>query len=201
MIIEKIRVSVFFTNCYIIGCEKEKLCGIIDPGDETEKIKEIIAKFGLKPTLIINTHGHFDHIGGNNFFDLPVYIHEYDAEFLKNPDKNLSSLFSTPYICKNKVITFQEGEKIKIGKLTIDIIHTPGHTPGSVCLKFNNILFTGDTLFRDGIGRTDFPGGNEKELIKSIREKILILPEDTKIYPGHGEKSNIGNIKKWLNFS
>lgn len=198
MILKRIIVGNFFTNCYIIGCKKEKLCAIIDPGDEAEKIKKIIEKLELRPIMIINTHGHFDHIGGNNFFELPAYIHKNDLVFLKDPEKNLSSFFSLPYICKNKIVELSDGEKIQIGEIILEVIHTPGHTPGSICLKFNNILFTGDTVFSDGIGRTDFPFGNEEMLLKSIKEKILIFPDNIEIYPGHGEISNIGNLKKWL---
>ena len=198
MIIEKIIVGDFFTNCYIVGCEKEKVCGIIDPGSEGEKIKEIIESKNLKPIMIINTHGHFDHIGANNFFDLPVYIHKEDFEFLKDPEKNLSSFFSFPYVCKNEVIKLEEKDVIKIGNLNLLVLHTPGHTPGSICLKIENILFTGDTIFAYGIGRTDFPEGDEEKLIKSIKEKIFILNDDIRILPGHGEISDLKNIKKWL---
>lgn len=197
MIIERIIIGDVFTNCYIVGCEEEKICGIIDPGDNGEKIEEKIKKLNFKPIMIINTHGHFDHIGANHFFNLPVYIHKYDFEFLKNPEKNLSSLFAIPYICKNnRVFILEEGDIIKIGKLNLKVIHTPGHTPGSICLKIDNILFTGDTLFADGIGRTDFPEGDEERLIKSIKEKILILPDETIIYPGHGEITKLKNIKE-----
>ncbi|MCM8804572.1 MAG: MBL fold metallo-hydrolase [Candidatus Omnitrophica bacterium] len=198
MILEKIVVGGFLTNCYIIGCEKKKECGIIDPGDDVERIEQIIKKNNLKPIMIINTHGHYDHIKGNNFFNLPVYIHKYDKEFLIDPEKNLSSLFSTPYICKNNIIQIEEKDIIKIGNLSFEVIHTPGHTPGSICLKLNNILFSGDTIFSDGIGRTDFPFGNEELLIKSIKEKILVLPDEIEVYPGHGEKTKIKNLKKWL---
>jgi hydroxyacylglutathione hydrolase len=198
MVIERIVVGDFFTNCYIIGCEEEKVCGIIDPGSEGEKIKKIIENKNLKPLIIINTHGHFDHIGANNFFNLPVYIHEDDFEFLKDPEKNLSSFFSFPYVCENEVFKLKENDVIKIGKLNIEVIHTPGHTPGSICLKIKDILFTGDTIFADGIGRTDFPEGDEEKLIKSIETKIFILNDNIKIFPGHGEISDLGKIKKWL---
>ncbi len=198
MIIEKIIVGDFFTNCYIVGCEKEKVCGIIDPGSEGEKIKEIIESKNLKPIMIINTHGHFDHIGANHFFNLPVYIHKDDLEFLRDPEKNLSSFFSMPYVYKNDVFTLKENDVIKIGKLKLEVLHTPGHTPGSICLKIENILFTGDTIFAYGIGRTDFPEGDEEKLIKSIKEKIFILNDDIRILPGHGEISELKNIKKWL---
>lgn len=198
MLIKRIIVGDFLTNCYILASEKEKLCCIIDPGYNGEKINETIKKLNLVPIMIINTHGHFDHIGANNFFDLPVYIHKYDEEFLKDPEKNLSSLFSTPYICKNNLILLEDEDIIKIGGLKIEIIHTPGHTPGSICLHLEDILFTGDTIFSDGIGRTDFPKGDEELLIKSIKEKIIKLPNEVIIYPGHGETSHLGYFKSWF---
>ncbi|MCX7917580.1 MAG: MBL fold metallo-hydrolase, partial [bacterium] len=136
MVLQKIIVGNFYTNCYILGCEKTKICGIIDPGDEGEKITKFIEKEKLNPFMIINTHGHFDHIGANHLFNLPVYIHKNDFEFLKNPEKNLSSLFDIPYVCKNKVFIVEEKDVIKIGEINLEVIHTPGHTPGSICLKF-----------------------------------------------------------------
>ncbi|MGB9678265.1 MAG: MBL fold metallo-hydrolase [Candidatus Ratteibacteria bacterium] len=201
MKIKRVIMTDFYTNTYIFGCEKKNVCAIIDPGGDVDKIKKEIEKENLKPIFIINTHGHFDHICGNNFFNLPVYIHKEDIEFLKNPDKNLSSLFSFPYFCNNEILELKEGDEIKIGEIKLEVIHTPGHTPGSICLKFGNILFTGDTLFAEGIGRTDFPESDEEKLIKSIKEKLLLLPENTEIYPGHGENSNIKKVKNWLIFS
>ncbi|MCM8766998.1 MAG: MBL fold metallo-hydrolase [Candidatus Omnitrophica bacterium] len=198
ILIERIIVGNFFTNCYIIGSKEENLCAIVDPGDEGEKINRLIDKLKLKPLFIINTHGHFDHIGANDFFNLPIYIHKDDFEFLKNPEKNLSFFFSMQYICKNHVFLIEEKDIIKIGKIKIEIIHTPGHTPGSICLKVDNILFTGDTIFADGIGRTDFPDGDEVILIKSIKEKLITLPDQTFIFPGHGELSNLKSFKNWF---
>ncbi|MCX7916846.1 MAG: MBL fold metallo-hydrolase, partial [bacterium] len=109
-----------------------------------------------------------------------------------------SSLFDIPYVCKNKVFIVEEKDVIKIGEINLEVIHTPGHTPGSICLKFDNILFTGDTIFADGIGRTDFPEGNEGKLIKSIKEKILLLPDEVIIYPGHGESTKLKDFKDWF---
>ena len=110
--------------------------------------------------------------------------------------KNLSSFFPPQYVFKGEVITIKEGEKIEVGSLSFEIIHTPGHTPGSICLKTGNIVFTGDTLFAGGVGRTDFPGGDENILFSSIREKLFTLPEEIIIYPGHGPSSTIGDEKR-----
>lgn len=198
MIIERIVVGEFLTNCYVIGCEKEKVCAIIDPGDEDLKIKKVIEKHSLNPVMIINTHGHIDHIKANDKFNLPVYIHKDDFEFLKDPEKNLSSFFSSPYICNCQIYKLDENDEIKIGKIILKVIHTPGHTPGSICLKGNGFIFSGDTIFSDGIGRTDFPEGDSEKLFKSIKEKILTLPSDTEVYPGHGE---IFFLKDFSSFS
>lgn len=195
MKIKKMVLGQFFVNCYIVTCEKTGKCAIIDPGADSEKIKEEIEKEKLVPEIIINTHGHFDHIAENEKFNLPVYIHRDDEEFLKNPEKNLSAFFSSPYICGSKTITVKEGDIIKIGDVSLQVIHTPGHTPGSICLIAEGISFTGDTLFAGGIGRTDFPGGNEEKLINSINKKLFTLPEKTIIYPGHGDISTIEKEK------
>lgn len=196
MIVEKIVIGEFYENCYIVGCEKTKKAVIIDPGGEGSKIKSFIKEKRLIPRFIINTHGHIDHIRANDQFNLPVYIHEFDREYLTDPVKNLSSFFPPQYVFKGEVITIKEGEKIEVGSLSFEIIHTPGHTPGSICLKTENIVFTGDTLFAGGVGRTDFPGGDENILFSSIREKLFTLPEEIIIYPGHGPSSTIGDEKR-----
>jgi len=194
--VNKIVVGEVKANCYVIGCEETKKIVIIDPGDEPEKIKKIIGEKNLKPEIIINTHGHIDHISANDAFGLPVYIHRLDAEFLKEPDKNLSTFFAVPYTCNCETRLLEDGDVIEVGKLTFTVIHTPGHTPGGICLKTDNVVFTGDTLFCNGVGRTDFTGGSEEKLFKSIREKLFILSDETVIYPGHGPSSTIGKEKQ-----
>ncbi|MCM8778130.1 MAG: MBL fold metallo-hydrolase [Candidatus Omnitrophica bacterium] len=191
MIIEKIVVGEFQTNCYIVGCEKTGKGFIIDPGDEYKEIKEVIKKVGIEPSFIVNTHGHMDHIKDDEKFNLPVYIHSHDLECLTDPERNLSQLFGLFLTCKVQSFTVEEGDILKAGEISFQIIHTPGHTPGSICLKCGDILFTGDTLFCGGYGRTDLPGGSEETLFKSIRNKLLLLPDETLIYPGHGPSSII----------
>ncbi|MCM8760488.1 MAG: MBL fold metallo-hydrolase [Candidatus Omnitrophica bacterium] len=198
MIIEKIVVGEFQTNCYIVGCEKTGNGFIIDPGDEYEKIKEVIKKVGIEPSFIVNTHGHMDHIKDDEKFNLPVYIHSQDTGCLKDPERNLSQLFGLFLTIKVESVGVEEGDILKIGNLSFQIIHTPGHTPGSICLKCENILFTGDTLFCGGYGRTDLPGGSEELLFKSIRTKLLVLPDETLIYPGHGPSSTIGQERRFF---
>lgn len=209
-ILSKIVVGEIKANCYIVGCEETKKAVIIDPGAEPEKIRKVIEEKNLKPEIIINTHGHIDHILANDAFNLPVYIHRLDVEFLKDPDKNLSAFFAVPYTCNCETKLLEDGDIIKVGKLNFTVIHTPGHTPGGICLKLSlcplprwernigegeNVVFSGDTLFCNGVGRTDFTGGSEEKLFKSIREKLFILSDDTIIYPGHGPSSTIGREK------
>ncbi|MBU4311563.1 MAG: MBL fold metallo-hydrolase [Candidatus Omnitrophica bacterium] len=195
MIIETIVVGMMETNCYIVGDESTKEAFIIDPGSDYKKIKNIIDKGGLKPQAVINTHGHGDHIGANNNFDLPVWIHGADAEFLQDPSKNLSGALG--FLLKTKAASriLKEGEVLTAGRVKLEVMHTPGHTPGSICLKGDSAIFTGDTLFCEGIGRTDLAYGSEEDILSSIKEKLFILPDDYAVYPGHGPCSTIGHEK------
>ncbi len=196
MIIETIVVGMMETNCYIAGDGSTKEVFIIDPGSDYKKIKNIIDKGGLKPQAVINTHGHSDHIGADNEFDLPVWIHGSDAEFLQDPSKNLSGAFG--FLLKTKAASrvLKEGEVLTVGRVKLEVIHTPGHTPGSICLKGDGVVFTGDTLFCEGIGRTDFAYGSEEDILRSVKEKLFVLPDDCAVYPGHGPSTSIGYEKK-----
>ncbi|MFH1776372.1 MAG: MBL fold metallo-hydrolase [Candidatus Omnitrophota bacterium] len=190
-IIEKISVGMPETNCYIFGCLCTQEAVIIDPGFESDKIKIRIAALKLKIKCIINTHGHIDHISADNEFNLPVFIHKNDGPFLKSPQMNLSQFFGRTVVVNNPVTLLNDNEIITVGTLSLKVLHTPGHTPGGICLLSEGIVFTGDTLFFQGIGRTDFPYGDEKAILTSIREKLLTLSGDTIIYPGHGPASSI----------
>ena len=190
--------SGFFANTYFITKNKESI--IVDPGDESDRIKKLVKENDLTPQLILLTHGHIDHIKDvkplSDYYKIPVYIHEDEKLILESNDYNLSNILGIPlepfnierYLVDNEEIEF-EGEKLKI-------IHTPGHTPGSICIKGDNLLLSGDTLFACSVGRTDFPYGNEKLLIKSIKEKLLIMDDDIKVYPGHNEETTIGQEKR-----
>lgn len=197
MILEKVATGEFQSNCYILGTEKKNAI-IIDPGAEYSKIEARINRYKLKPSFIINTHGHIDHIGCDNEFGLAVYIHKEDKDFLFSSELNLSNFFSSPFILDCQVKTLKDREEIFLDEITLEVIHTPGHTPGSICLylKRREILFTGDTLFRYGIGRTDLPLGDEKQLLDSIKERLLVLPENTGILPGHGPNSVLREEKR-----
>jgi glyoxylase-like metal-dependent hydrolase (beta-lactamase superfamily II) len=197
MILDKIVVGEMEVNCYILADEETRETIIIDPGDDYAKIKRRLDNLDLKPKLILDTHGHIDHIGANDKFNLPIWIHKQDSDYLTHPQRNLSTFFVSPYVSPTADRLLEEGDKIRVGKeIVLEVIHTPGHTPGGICLKGDGFVFTGDTLFSGGIGRTDFPESSEKELLKSIREKILTLDEDMVIYPGHGPTSTIKAEKR-----
>jgi hydroxyacylglutathione hydrolase len=194
-VLRGLPVGPVAANCYIFGCANTKEAVVIDPGAEDNLIKQQINVSGLTPRYIINTHGHGDHIGANSKMRLPVFIHVSDAKCLTNPLKNMSMMLGMPISSPPASRLLEDGDKIDVGDLTIEIIHTPGHTPGSICLKCDEIVFTGDTLFAGGVGRTDLPGGSEAELIKSIRERLFVLPDETEVYPGHGPATTIGREK------
>ncbi|MFH1414050.1 MAG: MBL fold metallo-hydrolase [Candidatus Omnitrophota bacterium] len=204
MILEAVSVGAMQVNCYILASTPGSSAIIIDPGDQADKIQRVLDKHKLKPAIIINTHGHYDHIGCDNKFGAPVYIHQEDLVLLKDPKLNLSSLFSLDYQVKSRIKTLKHEDIIELDDIQLKVLHIPGHTPGGITLLMQKpkekIAFTGDTLFFQGIGRSDLAGGNEELLIKSIKEKLMVLPEDTVIYPGHGPSSTIGREKRSNSF-
>jgi glyoxylase-like metal-dependent hydrolase (beta-lactamase superfamily II) len=184
-------------NCYIIGCDETRQVAVIDPGGDAPQLLKEIAANNWQVQYIINTHGHFDHTGGNaeikRATGAPVLIHSADAEQLTDPASSLAMMVGNAGENMPADQLLQDGDRIKIGHtVELEVLHTPGHTLGGICLKTGNIIFVGDTLFRDSIGRTDFPGGSYRQLIQSIRERLLPLPDDTIAYPGHGPATTIG---------
>lgn len=196
MTLETIVVGPMQVNCYILGSKSTGEAIIIDPGAEGAKIKKRLLALGLKAGCIVNTHGHADHIGANAAFDVPVYIHRLDAEFLTNPELNLSAMFEAPLAMPAAQGLLEDGQRIEAAGQNLEVIHTPGHTPGGICLNAGEFVFTGDTLFAQGVGRSDFPYASEKDLLNSIRKKLMGLADETIIYPGHGPSSTIGEERK-----
>ncbi|MEG0451063.1 MAG: MBL fold metallo-hydrolase [Lysinibacillus sp.] len=189
------------TNCYIVS-NKEKECLIFDPGEEATRIIKAIRSNGLKPLAIFLTHAHFDHIGAldavREAFDLPVWIHEQEVSWLSDPSKNGSGKYkelpnySMAAPAKENII--KQERVFEIDSFKFKAIFTPGHSPGSISYIFeqDGFAIVGDTLFQQGVGRTDLIGGSTKVLMASIHDKLLTLPEDTIIYPGHGSYTTVG---------
>lgn len=190
IIIEQIPSGPFAVNTYILACPETMKGAVIDPAGEDEAILERIGEMGINILFILNTHGHSDHIMANNSFknalSCPVCLHEKDAEFFQDPGVCRMVERELGVFCPAEPdILLHEGQVLEIGKFLVKTLHTPGHTPGSVCFLAENNLFTGDTLFVEGAGRTDLPGGSLDELISSIEKQILPLPKETRIWPGH----------------
>jgi len=189
MEIIQIRLNKMVTFCYIIGDEATKVCALVDPAFETERILSLVKEGGYSVTHVINTHNHSDHTAGNaaiiSATGAKLVIHEQDAGKL---GRVFNSAFSRVLGGKGSPvpdILVKDGDRIEIGKIGLKILHTPGHTPGGICLYSEGNVFTGDTLFVGGVGRTDLPGGSMKRLLKSIHEKIYTLPGATVVLPGH----------------
>ena len=186
MIVKCFTVGWLSTNCYVVGCEETKEAVVIDPGMDNERETEPILKFieqnGFRINYIINTHGHPDHISGNAVMKeatgAPILIHENDAERVQ-ADRKL-----------------HDGDVLQVGNFKLVVLHTPGHTKDGISLLGDNAVFTGDTLFAGSVGRTDFFGGSYKELMRSIKIKLLPLPDSFKVYSGHGPSTTIGDEKK-----
>jgi hydroxyacylglutathione hydrolase len=196
VIVKELQVGMIGTNCYVVACPETQEAIVIDPGDEAKRIHNLVTKNGFKITAIVNTHGHWDHVGGNRelkkLTGAPIYIHEQDARFLTDGRLHLGSMMGNNENSPAADKLLKEGDIVKVGKHNLKIIHTPGHTPGGISLIGENLVFVGDTLFAGSIGRTDLPGGNYTTLINSIKEKLLSLDDETVVYPGHGPSTSIG---------
>jgi len=189
-------IGDLFNNCYLIFDNKSKKAFIVDSPAPADEIINFIQSQNLNIEFIVLTHAHFDHIGGLDSLSFPFYIHQDDLQLLKDPQVNGSAFFNSSIVVGKKPRLYKENEPLYFNSYPIEVIHTPGHTPGSVSLKLNDWLFSGDTLFFDSIGRTDIPLASQDRIIKSIKEKLLVLPSNTIVYPGHGEATTIAREAK-----
>jgi glyoxylase-like metal-dependent hydrolase (beta-lactamase superfamily II) len=204
MIIEQILVTGMAVFCYLIADEKTGDAILIDPAGDFDLINEKIKKHSAKIRYIVNTHGHYDHTSGNEYMlkstGASLLIHESDFPHLRSFSKDDAAPFNNPG--NRKILLLKHNDIIKLGTTSIKVLNTPGHTSGGISLYADGNIFTGDTLFTEGVGRTDLPGGSQKELVKSIIEKILSLPDNTVIWPGHhyGRKpsSTVKEQKKYF---
>lgn len=196
MIFRCLEVGLLSTNCYLVGCPDTLEGFVIDPGFEAKRILQEIKQLGLKICSIINTHGHGDHIGANaqvkEATGAQLLLHEADLNIYRNPGFGLAQLVGRQPE-PDRYLT--AGEVLMAGSVRLQVLETPGHTPGGISLLTAGAIFSGDTLFAGSVGRTDLAGGSFEQLLKSIREKIMVLPEDTLVYPGHGPSSTVGREK------
>ncbi len=200
MILQKLCVGELSTNCYILGDEKTNEGVVIDPGGDFDLIDENIEKLNLKIKYIILTHGHIDHIKAlvplKKKTKAKVLIHKEDLPILSDPIYNLSQFTGEDSSFSEPDLLLKDGDTIEFGKVKLLVLHTPGHTPGSISLYTDNLLFTGDTLFCEGMGRTDLPGSSQEKLLNSVKQKLFTKPDDTEVFPGHGPSTTIGWEKK-----
>jgi len=203
VLVERLVVGDFASCAYVVAEGENRECIVIDPGAEGGDLLKVIEKHNLTPKFIVNTHGHSDHIAANSFLkerfpELRICIHPEDAKMLKSTIKNLSLFFGRRVRSPSADRLLEEGDTLEIEGGSFKVLHIPGHTKGGIALlqeaKQNDpaIIFTGDTLFAGGIGRTDFPSGSQKVLIKAVKEKIMTLPDETIVYPGHGPPTTVG---------
>ena len=202
MLFHKLAVTDLETNCYILSCDGRGAL-VIDPGGQGERIVAVLRDDNLEPEWIVCTHGHGDHIGANTFLkerfpDLRIAIGVEDADHLASPMKNMSALMGQWLTSPPADLVLSDGDRFVFQDVTFDVIAVPGHTPGGICLfgrlpepEGAPVLFSGDSLFAGSIGRSDIPGGNHELLVTTIRERLLTLPGETAVYPGHGPETRI----------
>jgi len=199
MILQQLVVGELATNCYLVGCPQTRRGMVIDPGGDGRNIVLQIRALQLKVEKIVLTHGHIDHWAAAaevaEATGASVVMHAADAFMLTNPAVSLASYINGGASLRANDL-LRDGDTVTAGTLKLRVLHTPGHTPGGICLYTPGIVFTGDTLFEGSIGRTDLPGGDLRRLITSIKEKLLVLPDETEVYPGHGPLTTIAGERR-----
>ncbi len=204
MFVETLVVGALQENSYVLACEETREAVIIDPGAEAERIYRVVTSHGCTLKYVLNTHGHVDHVGGVaalvEMTGVPFLMHKDDLYLIEGLDADPIQMFlQIPHPPPpDRFLT--DGEKISVGHLELEVLHTPGHTPGGVCFLVEHALFSGDTLFAGSIGRTDLPGGNHQQLLTSIREHIFPLDDDIIVYAGHGPATTLGKERTFNPF-
>ncbi|MBI5603583.1 MAG: MBL fold metallo-hydrolase [Deltaproteobacteria bacterium] len=200
MIIQSLVVGPIQANCFILGDEKTLEAVVIDPGDEVKRILAGLQKQSLQLKYIINTHGHFDHVGANKALKdktgAPILIHKGDAPMLSQLSASAAVWGMQVDDSPQADRLLEDGDRIVFGQITLEVIHTPGHSPGGISLYTPKDLFVGDTLFAGSIGRTDFPGGDYDQLIAYVRNRLFVLGDDVRVFPGHGPATTIGQERR-----
>ena len=202
MLFETIVVGPLGVNCFILGDKQSNEAVVVDPGADCEMVLAAVARFGLKVKYIINTHGHFDHVGCNKQVQektgAELLIHEGDAFLLSQASRSAQNYGLIVEDSPPPSRFLSDGMRLEFGRRSIEVLHTPGHTPGGCCLLLANeqVVITGDTLFADSVGRTDLPGGSHEQLIASIKAKLMPLVDETVVWPGHGPYSTIGRERR-----
>lgn len=198
-------VGSFGTNCYLAWCDRTQAGIVIDPGAQPGEILKQVEELSLDIKAVVNTHGHLDHIGGNGAIasrhNCPVFIGAADARMLEDPQLNYSARLGKPVTSPAAQRLLSDGDQVEFGRCALAVLSTPGHTPGSICLLGHGVLFSGDTLFAGSVGRTDLPGGSHNQLVDSIRRRLLPLPDEIAVLPGHGPATTIGQERQnnpWL---
>ena len=196
MILKLLPLGQFQTNCYLVGSETTKEGIVIDPGSDPLVIIDQIRRLDLKINLIVNTHAHVDHVMAiesiKRATDAKFALHVDDLPMLHQASAAGVQFFGKPVSVPEPDILLKDGDIVEAGDVKLTVIHTPGHSPGGICLYTEGTLFSGDTLFQFSIGRHDFPGGNQRQLLNSIVTRLFVLPDDTVVLPGHGPDTTIG---------
>lgn len=206
MIVRPMPVGPLQANCFIVGCEETRKTAIVDPGGDADRLLSVLEKENLELTVIVNTHGHFDHVGGNKAVKAAtgaeLMIHSADAPMLALVTQAAAAWGMQTEESPSPDRLLEDGDLITVGNLQFKVIHTPGHSPGGICLHEENeqSLFVGDTLFAGSIGRADLPGGDYDTLIRSIQTRLFVLPDETAVYNGHMEVTTIGQEKRYNPF-